>query len=158
MDTSVTIIGIIIIIIIGIPLYFVFRSNTVNRKKINQLFHQYNQNNRYNFSQHEIQNKKVIAIDEITKGLLLIDLNDEIENVLFVDLKKVASCKLVTTDSDNKKTISKIEFEFQMKNSNESKRFAFYRIEKDQIGQVCLYEDHQLAIKWETIIQNCIRR
>jgi hypothetical protein len=158
MDTSVTIIGIIIIIIIGIPLYFVFRSNTVNRKKINQLFHQYNQNNRYNFSQHEIQNKKVIAIDEITKGLLLIDLNDEIENVLFVDLKKVASCKLVITDSDNKKTISKIEFEFQMKNSNESKRFAFYRIEKDQIGQVCLYEDHQLAIKWETIIQNCIRR
>ena len=77
---------------------------------------------------------------------------------MFVDLKKVASCKLVTTDSDNKKTISKIEFEFQMKNSNESKRFAFYRIEKDQIGQVCLYEDHQLAIKWETIIQNCIRR
>jgi len=158
MDTSVTIIGLIIIVIIGIPLYFVFRSNAVNKKKIKQLFNQYSQDNRYNFSQHEIQNKKVIAIDEIAKGLLLLDLNEEIEKVLFVDLKKVTSCKLVITKTNNTNEISKIDFEFQYKNSNQTKLFAFYRIEKDQIGQVCLYEDHLLALKWETIIQNCISR
>jgi hypothetical protein len=158
MDTSVTIIGLIIIVIIGIPLYFVFRSNVVNKKKIKQLFNQYSQDNRYNFSQHEIQNKKVIAIDEIAKGLLLLDLNEKIEKVLFVDLKKVTSCKLVVTKTNNTNEISKIDFEFQYKNSNQTKLFAFYRIEKDQIGQVCLYEDHLLALKWETIIQNCISR
>ena len=158
MDTSVTIIGLIIIVIIGIPLYFVFRSNAVNKKKIKQLFNQYSQDNHYNFSQHEIQNKKVIAIDEIAKGLLLLDLNEEIEKVLFVDLKKVTSCKLVVTKTNNTNEISKIDFEFQYKNSNQTKLFAFYRIEKDQIGQVCLYEDHLLALKWETIIQNCISR
>ena len=143
MDTSVTIIGLIIIVIIGIPLYFVFRSNVVNKKKIKQLFNQYSQDNRYNFSQHEIQNKKVIAIDEIAKGLLLLDLNEEIEVII---------------KTKNTNEISKIDFEFQYKNSNQTKLFAFYRIEKDQIGQVCLYEDHLLALKWETIIQNCISR
>ncbi|PWA06113.1 hypothetical protein [Flavobacterium psychrotolerans] len=158
MDTSVTIIGIIIIIIIGIPLYFVFRSNVVNRKKINQLFEQYSQNNYYNFSQHEIQNKKILAIDEIKKGLLLIDLNETNENVLFLDLKKVTNCKLLFTKTNTNDTIEKIEFQFQFKESDKKKCFAFYRIEKDQIGQVCLYEDHQLAKKWETIIQNCISR
>ena len=111
MDTSVTIIGLIIIVIIGIPLYFVFRSNVVNKKKIKQLFNQYSQDNRYNFSQHEIQNKKVIAIDEIAKGLLLLDLNEKIEKVLFVDLKKVTSCKLVVTKTNNTNEISKIDFQ-----------------------------------------------
>ena len=59
MDTSVTIIGLIIIVIIGIPLYFVFRSNVVNKKKIKQLFNQYSQDNRYNFSQRCVCTNKI---------------------------------------------------------------------------------------------------
>jgi len=32
----------------------------------------------------------------------------------------------------------------------------FYKIENDQINQICLHEDHQLAKKWREIIQECI--
>jgi len=157
MDTSVTIIGLIITILIGIPLFYAMRSNSINKAKIKEIMKKFSQNNRFNFEKTETQNKKVLALDEKNKGFLLIDFNSkEKEVVNFIDLNTVDSCKLSVTTEGNSDTIVKIEFEFQYKKDKKTESFAFYKIENDQIGQVCLYEDHQLAKKWREIIQDCI--
>jgi hypothetical protein len=104
----------------------------------------------------ESQNKKVLALDETNKGFLLMDFNSKIENVSFVNLKKIKSCKLIPTNEQNSDTIIKIEFEFQFKENNKKELIPFYTIENDPINQVCLYEDHQLAKKWVKTIEKCI--
>lgn len=156
MDTSVTIIGLILTLIIAIPLFYSMRSSSINKAKIKAIKTKFSQNNRFNFELTETQNKKVLAIDEKNKGFLLMDFNAKEEVVSFVDLNTIQSCKLIPTTEINSDTISKIEFEFQYKEGKKADYLSFYKIENDQIGQVCLYEDHQLAKKWTKIIQDCI--
>ena len=156
MDTSVTIIGLIITILIGIPLFYAMRSNSINKAKIKEIMNKFSQNNRFNFEKTETQNKKVLALDKKNKGFLLIDFNSkEKEVVNFIDLNTVESCKLAITSEGNSNTIEKIDFEFHKKDKK-TETFPFYKIENDQMGQVCLHEDHQLAKKWREIIQDCI--
>ncbi|MFV8345287.1 hypothetical protein [Flavobacterium sp. ZB4P13] len=156
MDPSVTIIGLILTLIIAIPLFYVIRSNSINKTKIKTIKTKFSQNNRFNFELTEVQNKKVLALDEKNKGFLLMDLSAKEEVVSFVDLNTVQSCKLIPTTENNSDTILKIEFEFQYKEDKKAAFIPFYKIENDQIGQVCLYEDHQLAKKWAKMIQGCI--
>lgn len=156
MDTSVTIIGLIITILIGIPLFYAMRSNSINKAKIKEIMNKFRQNNRFNFEKTETQNKKVLALDEKNKGFLLIDFNSkEKEIVNFIDLNTVESCKLAITAGGNSNTIEKIDFEFHKKDKK-IETFPFYKIENDQMSQVCLHEDHQMAKKWREIIQDCI--
>ena len=156
MDTSVTIIGLFILVLMGIPLFYVFRSNSINKTKVKAIKNKFSQNNHLNFELTETQNKKVLALDKKNKGFLLIDFNTKEEEVSFVDLNTVHSCKLVLTTENNSDTIVKIEFEFQYKKDKKTEFIPFYKIENDQMNQVCLYEDHQLAKKWVEIIQDCI--
>lgn len=156
MDTSVTIIGLILTLIIAIPLFYSMRSTSINKAKIKAIKNKFSQNNHFNFELTATQNKKVLALDEKNKGFLLIDFNAKEEVVSFVDLNTVQSCKLIPTTENNTDTILKIEFEFQYKDGKKTEFIPFYKIENDQIGQVCLYEDHQLAKKWTKMIQNCI--
>jgi hypothetical protein len=156
MDTSVTIIGLVLTLIIAIPLIYSMRSSSINKAKIKAIKNKFSQNNRFNFELTETQNKKVLALDEKNKGFLLIDFNAKEEVVSFVDLNTVQSCKLVPTTENNSDTIVKIEFEFQYKEAKKIESISFYKIENDQIGQVCLYEDHQLAKKWTKMIQDCL--
>ena len=156
MDTSVTIIGLILTLIIAIPLFYSMRSSSINKAKIKAIKNKFSQNNRFTFELTETQNKKVLALDQKNKGFLLIDFNAKEEVVSFVDLNTVQSCKLVPTTENNSDTIVKIEFEFQYKQAKKTEYISFYKIENDQIGQVCLYEDHQLAKKWAKMIQDCI--
>jgi len=82
--------------------------------------------------------------------------NSETDNVSFIDLYEVNSCKLIPTTENNSDIIVKIEFEFQFKENHKKELILFYTIEEDQLGQICLYENHQLAKKWTKIIQDCI--
>lgn len=156
MDNSVTIIGVIILIIALIPIFFMIRSQSLNKGKIKTIFAQHSNNNHFNFALTESQNKKVLAIDQKNKGFLLIDFNSLPEEVTFVDLNTVTSCKLIPTTDNSSATIVRIEFEFEYKTGAKKQYVPFYTIENDQVGQVCLYEDHQLAKKWNKIIQDCI--
>jgi hypothetical protein len=157
MDTSVTIIGIFITLLIGIPLFYVMRSNSTNNNKIKEIKNKFSQNNRLKFELTETQNKKVLALDEKNKGFLLMDFNSkEKEIVHFIDLNTVDSCNLSVIAEGNSNTIVKIGFEFQYKKDKKTESIPFYKIENDQMNQVCLYEDHQLAKKWREIIQDCI--
>ena len=116
MDTSVTIIGLVLTFIIAIPLFYVIRSNSINKTKIKTIKTKFSQNNRFNFeSLTETQNKKILALDEKNKGFLLINFNAKEEVVSFVDLSTIQTCKLVPTTENNSDTILKIEFEFQYK-------------------------------------------
>lgn len=157
MDTSVTIIGLFITVLIGIPLFYVMRSNSINNNKIKEIKNKFSQNNRLKFELTETLNKKVLALDEKNKGFLFMDFNSkEKEIVNFIDLNTVESCKLSITAEGNSNTIAKIEFEFQYKKDKKTELIPFYKIENDQINQICLHEDHQLAKKWREIIQECI--
>jgi hypothetical protein len=157
MDTSVTIIGLFITALIGIPVFYAMRSNSINKTKIKEIMKKFSQNNHYNFDNTETQNKKVLALDKKNKGFLLMDFNSkEQEIVNFIDLNTVDSCKLSITAEGNSNTIVKIEFEFQYKKDKKTESIPFYKIENDQLNQICLYEDHQLAKKWREIIQDCI--
>ncbi|MDI5895013.1 hypothetical protein [Flavobacterium algoritolerans] len=49
MDTSVTIIGLALTFIIAIPLFYVIRSNSINKTKIKNIKTKFSQNNRFNF-------------------------------------------------------------------------------------------------------------
>lgn len=156
MDTSVTIIGLFITLLISIPLFYVMRSNSINNSRIKEIKNKFSQNNRLKFDLTETQNKKVLALDEKNKGFLLMDFNSKEEIVNFIDLNTVDSCKLSITSEANSNTIVKIEFEFEYKKDKKTALIPFYKIENDQMNQVCLYEDHQLAKKWREIIQDCI--
>lgn len=145
MDTSVTIIGLVITAMIAFPLYKVFRSNALNKSQVRAAMQKYPQ---YHFGLTETQNKKVLALDEKNKGFLLIDFNYKPERSTFVNLNEVAACKLIPTTQGFSGEIVKIEFEFVYKNTAKE-LVPFYNIEHDQITQVCLHEDHELAKKWQ---------
>ena len=153
METSVTIIGLALTVLMAIPLFFVFRSNIVNKKKIELIKAKYSS---YNFKISETLNKKVLAMDEINKGFLFVDCNPKSENINFINLKDVSSCKLVVTTDNSSKVIVTISLEFTHKENDKKELVSFYSIANDTINQICLYEDHQLAKKWHAKIENSL--
>lgn len=158
MDTSVTIIGLVITLLIATPLLFVFRSNIISKNKIKKIKEAYNKNNHYKFELSEILNNKVMNLDANNKAFLFMDFNNKEEYTAFIDLNNITSLNLILTTKNPKETIVKIEFEFQYKNTDKKEFVPIYTIENDQINQIRLYEEHQLAIKWKAIIDNCISK
>jgi len=153
MDTSVTIIGIIITLLIGIPLFYMFRAHAANNAKIKAIFSRFHN---YHFSLSDTQNKKVLGLDEKNKAFIFIDFNLTPEEVHFVDLKAVDSVKTIPTTESHSSNVVKIEFEFQDKQNQKKQNIPFYTVENDQIGQVYLHEDQQLSKKWELLLRNTI--
>lgn len=153
MDTSVTIIGLVIMAMIAIPLFYMLRANAANNAKMKAIFARLNN---YHFSVSDTQNKKVLAADAKNKGFVFIDFNATPEEVHFIDLREVSSVKLVQTTEANSNNVVKIEFEFQHMQNQKKQSIPFYKVENDQIGQVYLFEDQQLAKKWEQLITNML--
>jgi hypothetical protein len=156
MDTSVTLIGLAITLLIGIPLTMAFRSNITNKNKIKNIKKQYSLNDYYNFEQTETQNKKILSIDERNKGFLFIDFSYKKDTAYFVDLKNIILCNTIVTKSDNSKTITKVEIELVHKDTMKKEMIPIYNIENHFLDFNCLYEDHKLAVKWVNIINDCI--
>ena len=156
MDTSVTLIGLAITLLIGIPLVLVLRSNISNKNKIKNIKKQYSLNNYYNFEQSETQNKKILSIDQKNKGFLFIDFSYKMETAYFVDLKNIILCNTIVTKSENPRTITKVEIEFVHKDTMKKELIPVYNVENHFLDFNCLYEDHKLAVKWVNIINDCI--
>jgi hypothetical protein len=156
MDTSVTIIGLIITILIGIPLTLVFRSNITNRAKIKDIKKQYSQNNHYNFEFTETQNKKILSIDQKNKGFLFIDFSYKKETVYFVDLNNILLCNLIAITENRSNTITKVEIELVHKDTMKKQMIPIYNIDNHFLDFNCLYEDHKLAEKWVGLINDCL--
>ena len=111
MDTSVTIIGLVLTLIIAAPILYNIRSTSLNKSKINAIKDKFSHNNHFKFETTETLNKKVLAIDEKNKGFLLMDFNSNSENHSFINLNHVQSCKLILTTANNSNTTNKIEVE-----------------------------------------------
>jgi len=156
MDTSVTIIGIVIAVIVAIPIYFSARTNAVNKAKIQEIKKKFNSSNLFNFDQTESINKKVLTIDQKNRKFILMNFNPNQQEATYVDLKTVSSCKLVLTSDSNSDTILKIDFEFPEKETAKKIIIPFYDFDDDRIKQISVYQDHQFAKKWLKTIQDSI--
>ncbi|MDI1255138.1 MAG: hypothetical protein PSV16_03475 [Flavobacterium sp.] len=153
MDTSVTIIGVVFMALIGIPLYFVMRGQSINKKRIKTILAGYNH---YRFHISEKQNRKVLLLDSEKKAFLLINFNHKPETVSFVNLNEVISSELEITTEGKDNSIATIAFAFQKENSPQKKTALFYSSENDQVGQIQLNEDFRLAQKWQKLLSDCL--
>ena len=120
MDTSVTIIGLVLTLIIAAPILYNLRSTSLNKSKINAIKDQFSQNNHFNFEIVDKLNKKILALDDKNKGFLLMDFNTKSEKNSFVNLNDVQSCKLVLTTANNGDTTNSIVVEFQYKENKKT--------------------------------------
>lgn len=156
MDTSVTIIGIVIAIIVAIPIYFSARTSSANKSKILNIKKQFNPVNPEDFDLTESQNNKTLTIDRKNKKFILMNFNPNQQESTFVDLKTVSSCKLIPTNDRNSDTILKIDFEFQEKETSKKITIPFYDFDDDRIKQISAFQDHLFAKQWLKIIQDSI--
>jgi hypothetical protein len=156
MDTSVTLIGLFITLLIGIPLVIILRSNNSNKNKIKEIKKNHSQNNHYNFELTETKNNKIFSIDQKNKGLLFIDFSYKKETAYFVDLKNIILCSTVVTKENNSRTITKVEIELIHKDGMKKEIIPIYNIENHFLDFNCLYEDHKFGVKWVNIINDCL--
>ncbi|MEZ0181476.1 hypothetical protein B0A75_00650 [Flavobacterium oncorhynchi] len=156
MDTSITIIGIVIAIIVAVPVYFSARSSAANKSKILDIKKKFNPTHPEDFDLTESQNNKTLTIDQKNRKFILMNFNPNQQESIFVDLKSVSSCKLVLTTEGNSETIVKIDFEFQDKETSKKITIPFYDFDDDRIKQISVYQDHMFAKKWLKIIQDSI--
>ncbi|WP_333600243.1 hypothetical protein [Flavobacterium sp.] len=154
MDTSVIIIGIILALIVCIPLYFVLKPKKINQKKIDSLFAQYSQNNRYRFELIASQNRKALAIDPKNRGLLFIDFNLSEPFVAFRDLEQTKGCAIATGNPPGKANlIKKIEWIFFAKTGiSQGNDLLFHDAQRPYLVPVYGYEEMELAKEWQQLI------
>jgi hypothetical protein len=156
METSVTIIGIVIAIIVAIPIYFSARTSAANKSKILNIKKKFNPTHPEDFDLTESQNNKTFTIDQKYRKFILMNFNPNQQEAAFVDLKTVSSCKLILTTDGNSDTILKIDFEFQDRATSKKITILFYDFDDDRIKQISAYQDHMFAKKWLKIIQDSI--
>lgn len=156
METSVTIIGIVIAVIVAIPIYFSARSSAANKSKILNIKRKFNPNNPQEFDLTESQNNKTLTIDQKNRKFILMNFNPNQQESTYVDLRTVSSCKLVLTTEGNSDTIVKIDYDFQDRETSKKITIPFYDFDDDRIKQISAYQDHMFAKKWLKIIQDSI--
>lgn len=154
MDTPVIIIGLIFILIISIPLYFVMKGNKLDKKQIDSLFAQYSHNNRYRFQLVATHHRKALAIDSQNKGLLFIDFNLNEPYAAFRDLAQVRSCAVATANPQGKSNLlKKVELIFFSKNGTaQDDGVLFHDGDKPYIVPVYPHEELKLAEEWQQVI------
>ena len=117
MDLPVIIIGLIFILIISLPLYFVLKGKKIDKNTIDSLFAQYSQNNRYRFQLVATNNRKALGIDPKSKGLLFMDFNLNEPYVSFHNLEPIQRCVTATGNPEGRSNILKrVEWVFLAKN------------------------------------------
>lgn len=155
MDTPVIIIGLVLIGIIALPLYFVLRAHKLDQNQIKTLFAQNSQDNQYQFQLIATHSRKALGIDPKKKGLLFIDFNLEEPFVSFQDLKQSESCNVATSSPQGKSNIlKKVELFFTSKNGTpQDSTLIFHDADKHYIVPVYAHEELKLAKHWQEIIQ-----
>ncbi len=154
METPVIIIGLIFILIIAIPLYFVMKGNKIDQKQIESLFAQYSQNNRYRFQLVATQDRKALAIDTQNRGLLFMDFNLEEPYAAFRDLTQVKSCAVATGNPQGKSNLlKKVELIFFSKSGTaQDDGVLFHDGDKAYLVPVYPHEELKLAEEWQEVI------
>lgn len=154
METPIIIIGLLFILIIAVPLYFVMKGNKINQQQIDSLFAQYSQNNRYQFQLVASHQRKALAMDTQNRGLLFIDFNLHEPFVVFQDLAKITSCAVATANPQGKSNLlKKVEWIFFSKNGTAQEQgILFHDADKQYIVPVYAQEELKLAEQWQEVI------
>ncbi|GAA3731518.1 hypothetical protein GCM10022422_12130 [Flavobacterium ginsengisoli] len=158
METTTTIMGIVILIIVAIPVYFSARSSAASKSRILNIKKRFNPNHPEDFDLTESINNKTLTIDQKNNKFILMNFNPNQQESTYVDLNTIASSKLIPTTDAGSDTIIKIDFEFQEKETSKKILIPFYDFDDDRIKQISVYQDHQFAKKWLKIIQDSISR
>ena len=153
MDTHVLIIGLVLIVLMFVPLYYINKSNSVKKHKLQAIFNKFDS---YNFDVNEHLNKKIVAIDAKNNGFLLTNLNQDKEETYFVNLNEIKNCKLELETEKNSDSIEKISFVFENKRNTGNEVIPLYDVNENLLGQVSVFENHQLAKKWVGIVNETI--
>ncbi len=154
METPVIIIGLVFILIISIPLYFVMKGNKIDKNQIDSLFAQYSQNNRYRFQLVASHQRKALALDTENKGLLFMDFNLNEPYVAFRDLATFQSCGIAIGNPQGKtNTLKKVEWIFiSNKGAAQDECVLFHDGDKPYIVPVYPHEELKLAEEWQEVI------
>jgi len=158
METTTTIMGIVILIIVAIPIYFSARSSAASKSRILNIKKRFNPTHPEDFDLTESINNKTLTIDQKNNKFILMNFNPNQQESTYVDLNTIASSKLIPTTDAGSDTIIKIDFEFQEKETSKKILIPFYDFDDDRIKQISVYQDHQFAKKWLKIIQDSISR
>ncbi len=155
MDTPIIIIGVVLITIVALPLYFVLRSHKLDQNQIKTLFAQHSQGNRYQFQLIATHNRKALGLDTKKKGLLFIDFNLKEPFVYFQDLDQKERCEIATSSPKGKSnTLKKIELFFTSKTgTSQENTLLFHDSDKHYIVPAYAHEELKLAQHWQQLIQ-----
>lgn len=158
METTTTIMGIVILIIVAIPIYFSARSSAASKSRILNIKKRFNPTHPEDFDLTESINNKTLTIDQKNNKFILMNFNPNQQESMYIDLNTIVSCKLIPLTDAGSDTIIKIDFEFLEKETSKKIIIPFYDFDDDRIKQISVYQDHQFAKKWLKIIQDSISR
>jgi hypothetical protein len=155
MDIPVIIIGVVLIAIVALPLYFVLRAHKLDQNQISTLFAQHSQDNQYQFQLIASHQRKALGLDSKRKGLLFIDFNLKEPFVSFQDLQQSERCEIATSSPPGKSnTLKKIELFFTSKTgASQENTLLFHDSDKHYVVPAYAQEELKLARQWQQLIQ-----
>lgn len=155
MDTSIIIIGLVLLLIVVLPIFFILNAKKINQKQVNSLFEQHSQGDEYKFQLIANQGRKVLGMDSQKKGLLFIDFNLKEPFVTFQDLKQSESCAVATSSPLGKSNVlEKIEWIFMSKKGTPiDNSVLFHDSNRNYLLPVYAHEELKIAQQWQQTIQ-----
>lgn len=155
METSIMIIGIILIAMFVAPIYLIMKNHKIDHNKVKAIFAAHSDNNKFNFEVALADKNKILGVDAQKRGLLFIDFNQKEPYVRFVNLEEQKNCKLVTAvlPGDTNR-FKKVSFHFETTSTSKTKEeITFYDNEHHYKVPVYGKEEYVLAQKWHEAIR-----
>ncbi len=149
MDTSTTIIGLILVLFCALPFVLMAKKSAEKRKIKMQTLTNYVQKNNGSVHQYEFWNQIGIAIDTTNKMLYFSSNTQEIDSYQAFYLKDYKTCTIVKSE-DNTKAINKLELQLNPFDKTKPDTFIkFYERGKSLL----IANELEIIQKWETIIK-----
>lgn len=161
MNFGIAIIGIVLIIIGGIPIFLVNNNSKKKEKQSLKILNDLATNYKCTITQFDILNKKIIGIDKVNFWVFFVKSIDDHHIQQAVNLADVKKCQLVNSGSTFKssegsyKVTNKVELTFHLFEQAKIKTvFEWYNAETDNF---MITGELQLAENWEKIINETLK-
>lgn len=162
MESTSTIIGVIITLIVILPILFIQKSQISKKKKSKKGFIDEAQKNNLKVTEPDFWGSYyALAIDENQNKLIYSKIIDEEHNTIIIDVEEIASCEIVRTNRTFKSNkvfkteTDKIDLVIGFKNSNKAKEvLEFYNVDVN----IEMTNEVPLLDKWESKIKSSIHR
>lgn len=159
MDSNSLIIGLILLAMSVLPIYFFNLSRKRKQQKVLQSLNNIAGVHNCRISAYDICGDLVIGWDETNKFVFYLRKANEITSELYVDLATVKGCKVINTartikhKDGNQKVTEKVELSFTPLNAGNEVKWEFYNEEVN----TQLNTELQLAEKWSKLINNQLK-